>query len=162
MSETIDSEQPPPEADHGARRIRRRRILATGAALLILLVVGAALRRRPAAPPADGGRVASSPGAPAREAASAQPPPAAPGAPEPKGTVSATITLVELTPAAQVQAEKFRCVCGCNMSLGECTCSKSPGSVEMKRHLQDLVTRGLPPGAIEKGMVEKFGPRAYP
>jgi len=72
------------------------------------------------------------------------------------------MTVVNLTPAAQIQAEKFRCVCGCRLSLGECYCSKTPGSGEMKRFLQGLVDKGLTPADIEKGMVEKYGRSVAP
>jgi len=110
---------------------------------------------------------------PSQAAATALPAAAAPPRPGPSlpistprrsasGNVSATMAVVELTPAAQIQAEKFRCICGCKLSLGECYCSKSPGSVEMKRTLQDLVNKGLTPAEIEKAMVGKYGPSVTP
>jgi len=75
----------------------------------------------------------------------------------PKGMVTAKISLVNLTPAAKIQAEKFQCVCGCGLSLGECTCSKTPGSIDMKQFLQSLVDARLSPDEIRKKMVDKYG-----
>lgn len=79
---------------------------------------------------------------------------------QPRGVVSTSLTDVALSPAARVQAEKFKCVCGCELSLAECTCTKTPGSIDMKEHLRSLVNAKLTPAEIERGMVEKYGPEA--
>jgi len=101
----------------------------------------------------DGSSAAPPAGAAAKAAPDAAPFPA-----PPKGFVSTTTTLINLSPPAQIQAEKFRCVCGCGLSLGECTCRKTPGSIDMKSYLQGLVDRKLDPAEIGKEMVAKYGP----
>jgi hypothetical protein len=75
----------------------------------------------------------------------------------PSGGVTATTTVVTLSPSAAIQAEKFRCVCGCEMSLGQCTCHKTPGSIDMKQYLESLVDRKLSPADIAKEMAAKYG-----
>ena len=76
----------------------------------------------------------------------------------PAGEVEVSISDVILSAPAKIQAEKFKCVCGCNMTLAECNCQKTPGGLEMKQFLQSLVDRGLSPADIERAMVEKYGP----
>jgi hypothetical protein len=133
----------------------RRRVAISAIVVAFLIVAGFLWSRQSrssiAPPPTP---------APAPAAASPIPGPATP--PPPRGTVTATMTLVDLTPAARIQAEKFRCVCGCRLSLGECYCAKTPGSVEMKRFLQGLVGQGLAPAEIEKAMVGKYGASVAP
>jgi len=85
--------------------------------------------------------------------------PSGKGAPaSPAGSVEVSISDVILSAPAKIQAEKFKCVCGCNMTLAECNCQKTPGGLEMKQFLQSLVDRGLSPADIERAMVEKYGP----
>ena len=99
------------------------------------------------------------PSAPAEEA-----PPATQVAapPPPAGGVTAVATHVTLSPQAQFQAETFMCVCGCEMRLGDCTCQEDPGSVTMKRYLQELVEQGMTPSQVRDAMVEKYGPAVLP
>lgn len=78
------------------------------------------------------------------------------------GPVTATVTEVILSPAAKIQAERFKCVCGCDLVLAVCTCLKTPGSIDMKQHLQALVDRGLGPDEIREGMVAAYGPGVLP
>ncbi|HZE89180.1 MAG TPA: hypothetical protein VE404_06510 [Verrucomicrobiae bacterium] len=139
----------------------RRGLGAAGlVALALAIAVAAGVATWRARPPRAG------PGATAAQAAAAdanhRPAVAGPAPPGGRGVVSRQMTVVELTPPAQIQAEKFRCVCGCRMSLGECYCAKSPGSVDMKRHLQALVDAGATPAGIEKGMVDRYGPGVRP
>lgn len=126
-------------------------------AALGLVLISAALlvlTRRSAVPPS--GQESGSGSTPQREAS-------APSGPTPvSGTVSATLEDVTLSSAGRIQAEKFKCVCGCNLILAECTCKKTPGSVDMKQHLQQLVDGGLSPEQIERGMVEKYGSGVLP
>ncbi|MCZ6695780.1 MAG: hypothetical protein O7A63_04485 [Acidobacteria bacterium] len=65
-----------------------------------------------------------------------------------------------LSPQARVAVERYRCVCGCDDRLGECTCKQTPGSIDMKEHLQDLVNRGLTMTQIDEGMVAQYGDQA--
>lgn len=62
-----------------------------------------------------------------------------------------------LSPQARIAAERYRCVCGCNDPLAECTCTRRPGSIEMKEHLQDLVNRELTMTQIDEEMVSTYG-----
>ncbi len=64
---------------------------------------------------------------------------------------------VALSPRARMAAERYRCICGCNDTLGECTCTRTPGSIDMNEHLMDLVDRGLTMTQVDEGMVAKYG-----
>jgi hypothetical protein len=77
-------------------------------------------------------------------------------------TVSAEIQEVALSPQASLLAERFRCVCGCGDILGQCTCTKVPGSRDMKQYLQQMVDEGKSPAEIESGMVARYGPGVIP
>lgn len=77
-------------------------------------------------------------------------------------TVSVGFNSVVLSPAARMQAEKFLCVCGCGLILAECTCTETPGSVDMKQHLQTLVDEGLTPAEIEREMTGLYGAQVLP
>lgn len=78
------------------------------------------------------------------------------------GIQSKVFTDVMLSPAARMQAEKFNCICGCNLRLAECICEQTPGSIDMKQHLQSLVDAKLSPREIEEGMVAKYGGAVIP
>jgi len=77
-------------------------------------------------------------------------------------TASVTIEPIDLTPPARLLAEGFKCVCGCDDILAECTCDKTPGSHDMKQYLQQLVDEGKPPAEVRKAMVEKYGQAVLP
>ncbi len=64
---------------------------------------------------------------------------------------------IALSPKARIAAERYRCICGCNDTLGECTCTRTPGSIDMKEHLVELVDRGLTMTQVDEGMVAKYG-----
>ena len=64
---------------------------------------------------------------------------------------------IALSPQARMAAERYRCICGCNDVLGECTCTRTPGSVDMKEYLVELVDRGLTMTQVDAGMVAKYG-----
>jgi hypothetical protein len=106
---------------------------------------------------AAGETVALEGGAASRDEASSPPTPEGSGR-----SVSASVTHVSLSPEAQIQAERFMCVCGCGLRLGDCTCEEDPGSVTMKRHLQGLVDRGLKPAEVKAAMLEAYGPGVLP
>jgi hypothetical protein len=106
----------------------------------------------------DNGAGAATDSAPA-EAAPSQPT-EAPAATS--STQQLQLTDVILTPAARIQAEKFDCICGCNLRLAKCFCEKTPGSIDMKQHLQSLVDADLSPSQIKEGMVLKYGEAVNP
>lgn len=106
----------------------------------------------------NGGGSTEQPASAARE-------PVAPRPESPPATakgVTAVATHAYLSPQAQIQAETFMCVCGCGMTLAECTCQKDPGGVTMKRHLQGLVDQGLTPSQVEAAMVKAYGQEVLP
>ncbi|MFQ5701404.1 MAG: hypothetical protein ACE5HU_06130 [Acidobacteriota bacterium] len=78
------------------------------------------------------------------------------------GVVQVQQSIVALSPQARLLAERYRCVCGCNDVLATCTCSKTPGSHEMKKYLQHLVDEGKNPADIEAAMTNRFGQTALP
>ncbi len=122
--------------------------------IIIVVLLGCPLACSGAGNPAPGAAGGPSEGA-------APPPPA--GAPEVEGPaggagpVTAVATDIRLSPAARVLAEKFMCVCGCEMLLAECTCKKDPGGISMKKHLQSLVDRRLSPPEVSDEMVRAYG-----
>jgi hypothetical protein len=145
--------------DSSFRPLHKRAIIA-GAAVVIVAALGLLLRSGE-----GNGGDSNLPGDPTVAQATS---PAPAGTPRSAGSgnvrdpVSVTISDVVLSPAAKIQAEKFKCVCGCNMILGACSCVKSPGSIDMKEYLQSLVNRELPPREIEKAMIEEYGPDVMP
>jgi len=78
------------------------------------------------------------------------------------GVVSATIEDITLSPKARLMAERLKCVCGCNDILATCTCKKTPGSRDMKKYLQELVTAGKTPSEVESAMVARYGEKVLP
>ncbi|HXI04019.1 MAG TPA: hypothetical protein VNI57_12660 [Candidatus Saccharimonadales bacterium] len=78
------------------------------------------------------------------------------------GVVTAIATVVNLSPQARMLAENLKCVCGCGMRLGRCSCEKDPGGVSMKRHLQSLFDKGLTPDQVRAEMVKAYGTDVLP
>jgi len=119
---------------------RTTNLAAVAAAIIVIGLVAFALYRRAHPGPAPveeaGGEASSSP---------------APGTP------ITAIVPYHLSPEASIVAERYRCVCGCAELLNVCTCSKTPGSNDMKRTLQDLVNRRLAPEQIDQEMSGRFG-----
>ncbi len=99
------------------------------------------------------------PVAPAPETA-----PAGPAAKQESGTGPAagtaiTATLpVRLTPEATIIAERYRCVCSCNDPLNVCTCTKTPGSHDMRTYVQELVNQKKSGKEIDAAMIARYGP----
>jgi cytochrome c-type biogenesis protein CcmH/NrfF len=85
--------------------------------------------------------------------------PVATGTPAEGGQSGTTIAAatVKLSPEAQIAAERYRCVCGCNDPLSVCTCTQTPGSIDMKQFVQDQVDLKKSPADIDRAMVEKYG-----
>jgi len=148
-----------------SREAARGRIVGFIAIGALAALVGVAYftgRERPAPGAADAPDAAAS-----RPAAGAAP--AAPGAddvlPEAgsrDGVVTAVADTIVLNPRARLLAERFKCVCGCNDILSTCTCSKTPGSRDMKLYLQQLVDEDRSPAEIQSAMVERYGGDVLP
>ena len=80
-----------------------------------------------------------------------------------KGAIISTkMEDIALSPPARLLAERFKCVCGCPDMLAVCTCKKTPGSRDMKKYLQELVTAGKTPAEVESAMVARYGPKVLP
>jgi hypothetical protein len=80
---------------------------------------------------------------------------------QPTGPLGTPITAVlpyRLSPEATIIAERYRCICGCVELLNVCTCSKTPGSHDMRKHLQGLVDQKKSVQEIDSGMIAKYGP----
>ena len=80
--------------------------------------------------------------------------------PEAGSVVRETLVLpvqLDLSPETRIAAERYRCICGCPDTLSACTCTKDPGGITMKNHLQGLVDRGLSTGELDQEMLKKYG-----
>jgi len=90
--------------------------------------------------------------------------PAGPAAKQESGTGPAagtaiTATLpVRLTPEAIIIAERYRCVCSCNDPLNVCTCTKTPGSRDMRTYVHELVNQKKSGQEIDAAMIARYGP----
>ena len=120
--------------------------VVAGAVVLIGLVAFALYRRNQAEP----AQPAPEAGAPAGQPADAP-------APE-QGTPIAAQIPIHLTPEASIIAERYRCVCSCNLALNVCTCSKTPGSRDMKQYVQELVDQKKTGKEIDAAMAARYGP----
>jgi hypothetical protein len=119
------------------------RVAAIVGSLVLLGLIGYGVYRMRAAPASNG--TAPAPGV--LEVASDSS----------EGSVISAVAPVLLSPEARVAAERYRCVCGCNDPLGECTCTQSPGSVEMKEHLEALVEQHRSVQEVDQGMIDRYG-----
>jgi len=117
-----------------------------GAVVLIGLVAFALYRRNHAGPALP----ATEAGAPAAQPADAS-------APEQGTTITAEVP-IHLTPEASIIAERYRCVCSCNLPLGVCTCSKTPGSRDMKQYVQEQVNQKKSVKEIDAAVAARYGP----
>ena len=120
-------------------------VIVAGAVVLIGLVAFALYRNGHPAPP----------GAPAVPAVTPAPSPAgdntAPGTP-----ISAPVP-VRLSPEASIIAERYRCVCSCNDPLNVCTCTKTPGSHDMRQYVQELVDQKKSGAEVDAAMIVRYG-----
>ncbi len=64
---------------------------------------------------------------------------------------------VRLSPEASIVAERYRCVCSCKDPLNVCTCTKTPGSRDMRQYVQQLVDQKKTAGEIDRAMVTRYG-----
>jgi len=65
--------------------------------------------------------------------------------------------LLDLSPETRIAAQRYRCICGCPDTLSACKCSKDPGGITMKNHLQGLVDRALSTEELDREMVRNYG-----
>jgi hypothetical protein len=120
-------------------------VVVAGAVVLIGLVAFALYRN-------------SHPGAPAATPEPAATPTPAAGTESPmQGTPISAPLPVRLTPEASIIAERYRCVCSCNDPLNVCTCSKTPGSRDMRLYVQELVDKKKSGKEIDAAMVSRYG-----
>jgi cytochrome c-type biogenesis protein CcmH/NrfF len=127
---------PAPERDQAPPRIGAA--VVVGGVILIALIAFAFYRRNTATAPTRA------------------PEPAA-GAPEVPAGTPVTAVSVHLSPEAAIATERYRCVCSCNDPLSVCTCTQTPGSIDMKQTVQDLVDRKKTPAEMDAAMVAKYG-----
>jgi hypothetical protein len=132
-----------------------------GAIILVGLVAFALYRRGLTAPTATPPAEPSAPAAaPAPEPAAAAAPAPGDAASAPQGTSIAAQVPTRLSPEASVLAERYRCVCGCNLTLSVCTCRNDKGSEDMKKALNVLVDQHKSPAEADQAMAAQFGPVA--
>lgn len=147
-----EGEAPPPgggerpEPQPGRPRPVNLAIVAGGAILLGLVALS--LYRRTAQAPAE----------PSGAAAGQDPGAASPAATEgqAQGTLITAVAM-NLTPEASIIAERYRCVCSCNDPLSVCTCTLTPGSIDMKKYVQELVSQKKTAGEVDEAMVARYG-----
>jgi hypothetical protein len=145
----IQEDKPQPPAGEGEEpsggppaRPPGTNLAAVAGAIVLILLLGLALYRRHhprTAPGEESGEV------PAESTPS-------------KGTPITAVLPYRLSPEASIIAERYRCVCGCMELLNVCTCTKTPGSHDIKKHLQGLVDQKKSVQDIDSGMIAKFGP----
>jgi cytochrome c-type biogenesis protein CcmH/NrfF len=128
---------PAPEAEQAPPRAAAA--VVVGGVILIALVAYAFHRRNTATAP---------PPAPA---------PAAADAPAELSGTPITAVSLKLSPEAAIATERYRCVCSCNDPLSVCTCTQIPGSIDMKRTVQELVDQKKTPAEMDAAMVAKYG-----
>lgn len=120
-------------------------VAVAGAVILIGLVAFALYRRSHRdAPPRE------------PEAASAQAQAPDQGTPAAGTPITAALP-VRLTPEASIVAERYRCICSCNDPLNVCTCTKTPGSRDMKTYVQELVNQRKSGKQVDEAMVARYG-----
>jgi hypothetical protein len=120
-------------------------VVVAGAVVLIGLVAFALYRKSHPATPG------------AAPEPSATPAPAAGTENPAQGTPIAAPLPVRLSPEASIIAERYRCVCSCNDLLNVCTCSKTPGSRDMRLYVQELVNAKKTGQEIDAAMVSRYG-----
>ena len=113
--------------------------MVIGGVILIGIIGYASYRRNAGTAPApqDGGDPAAAAGA--------------------EGGVPITAVSLNLSPEATIATERYRCVCSCNDALSVCTCTQTPGSIDMKQYVQELVQAGRTPAEMDAAMVARYG-----
>jgi cytochrome c-type biogenesis protein CcmH/NrfF len=119
--------------------------VVAGGVILLGLVALAVYRRAAQAPSSD---------AAGQDSASLSPTEAAQ-----QGTPIVAVA-VNLSAEAAIVAERYRCVCSCNDPLSVCACTLTPGSIDMKKYVQELVDQKKSVGEIDAAMVARYGEAA--
>lgn len=132
-----------PQGSGDQPRLTNLAVVAGGIVLIGLVAFALYRRSHPPSPPPVAGAAPAQAGEPA--------------APE-KGTPIAAQIPIHLTPEASVIAERYRCVCSCNDPLNVCTCSKTPGSRDMRQYVQELVNEKKSGKEIDAAMMSRYGP----
>jgi LPXTG-motif cell wall-anchored protein len=117
-------------------------VAVAGLVLLVGIVGFALVRRQDSRPP----RPEIAP-AIAEEEESDQPAPTLIKAEVPAG----------LSPEARIMTERYYCVCGCGDRLSVCNCRNTPGSVDMKAYVEELVSARKSIREMDQAMVERYG-----
>ena len=73
------------------------------------------------------------------------------------GTPIAAPLPVRLSPEASIVAERYRCICSCNDPLNVCTCTRTPGSRDMKMYVQELVNQKKSGKEVDQEMIARYG-----
>lgn len=73
------------------------------------------------------------------------------------GTPIAAPLPIRLSPEASIVAERYRCICSCNDPLNVCTCTRTPGSRDMKTYVQELVNQKKSGKEVDAAMIAKYG-----
>jgi hypothetical protein len=73
------------------------------------------------------------------------------------GTPIAAPLPIRLSPEASIAAERYRCICSCNDPLNVCTCTRTPGSRDMKTYVQELVNQKKSGKEIDAAMIARYG-----
>jgi hypothetical protein len=167
MEETPQQDEPSGEsAPSEPPQNRPVPMAAIAGAIILVGLVAFALYRRglttpTMAPPAEPPAPAAAPApAPAGAAPTDGVAPAAGDGAAPQGSAIAAQVPTRLSPEASVLAERYRCVCGCNLTLSVCTCRNDKGSEDMKKALNALVDQHKSPAEADQAMAAQFGPVA--
>jgi len=147
MQETQAREAGGPMPPRNPEPPRAVNLLALAGVVVLIGLVAFALYRKghPTAPTPEA--------EPTGEAATQETgPPQTPGTP-----ITATLP-VRLSPEATIIAERYRCVCSCNDPLNVCTCTKTPGSRDMRNYVQELVNQKKSGHEIDLAMLARYGP----
>lgn len=137
---------PPPEQP------RVISLVAVAGAVILIGLVSFALYRRSHQVPQATEPVAAD----AENAAAQEPGASATGAPV-AGTPIAAPLPVRLSPEASIVAERYRCICSCNDPLNVCTCTRTPGSRDMKTYVQELVNQKKSGKEVDAAMIARYG-----
>jgi len=137
-----------------------RRTVGLSALAVLLVLAGVAFW--PRQPGASVPQASILPAAPASDMPQARLTETLPPMPARGKEITATLESVSLSPQARLMAERFVCVCGCNDILSTCNCKETPGSIDMKKYLQELVSDGKTPAEVEAAMVARYGDKVIP
>lgn len=125
-------------------------LVAVAGAVIVIGLVSFALYRRSHQAPQVAEPVQAGGGEAAGQDAGAAGTPVA-------GTPIAAPIPIRLSPEASIAAERYRCICSCNDPLNVCTCTRTPGSRDMKTYVQELVNQKKSGKEIDAAMIARYG-----